>query len=106
MRPRFSSRSPLRTRPSGHADSQHPRSHLSPGRSFQSNAMHVHDLVPYLQAEHKHDFGHELHAFSFGSETEAEFVGHGAWKGADETKRNLGIVNPLDGIRAHTEESN
>ncbi|GAA6003348.1 retrograde cargo receptor ERV46 [Rhodotorula paludigena] len=80
--------------------------HLSPGRSFQSNAMHVHDLVPYLQAEHKHDFGHELHAFSFGSETEAEFVGHGAWKGADETKRNLGIVNPLDGIRAHTEESN
>lgn len=32
--------------------------HLSPGRSFQSNAMHVHDLVPYLQGGSNHDFGH------------------------------------------------
>ncbi|GAA5895627.1 hypothetical protein JCM8208_005284 [Rhodotorula glutinis] len=74
--------------------------HLSPGRSFQSNQMHVHDLVPYLQADHKHDFGHELHSFSFGSEYEADFAGAG------ETKRRLGIKDPLEGLKAHTEESN
>lgn len=79
--------------------------HLSPGRSFQANAMHVHDLVPYLQAGNKHDFGHIIHRFSFGSETEEEFVGAGG-AGVEETKAGLGIVNPLDGIRAHTEESN
>jgi len=62
--------------------------------------MHVHDLVPYLQADHKHDFGHELHSFSFGSEYEADFAGAG------ETKRRLGIKDPLEGIKAHTEESN
>lgn len=25
--------------------------HLSPGRAFQNNNMHVHDLVPYLAGE-------------------------------------------------------
>ncbi|CEQ41120.1 SPOSA6832_02814, partial [Sporobolomyces salmonicolor] len=80
--------------------------HLSPGRSFQANAMHVHDLVPYLQGGNKHDFGHEVHHFSFGSETEDEFFRGGAGRGLKQTKRELGIVNPLDGIRAHTEESN
>lgn len=79
--------------------------HLSPGRSFQSNAMHVHDLVPYLQGGNKHDFGHIIHHFSFGSEMEEEFVGVGGM-GLAETKKALGIVNPLDGMKAHTEESN
>lgn len=79
--------------------------HLSPGRSFQANAMHVHDLVPYLQGGNKHDFGHVINHFSFSSETEEEFVGPGG-RGLAETKRSLGIVNPLDGLRAHTEESN
>ncbi|GAA5870619.1 hypothetical protein JCM1840_004818 [Sporobolomyces johnsonii] len=80
--------------------------HLSPGRSFQANAMHVHDLVPYLQGGNKHDFGHEVHHFSFGSETEDEFFRGGAGRGLKQTKKELGIVNPLDGVRAHTEESN
>ncbi|KAL8279228.1 hypothetical protein RQP46_008265 [Phenoliferia psychrophenolica] len=79
--------------------------HLSPGRSFQANAMHVHDLVPYLQGGNKHDFGHVIHHFSFGSEMEEEFVGVGGM-GLEDTKRSLGIVNPLDGMKAHTEESN
>lgn len=79
--------------------------HLSPGRSFQANAMHVHDLVPYLQGGNKHDFGHRINHFSFSSETEEEFVGKGGM-GVEETKRSLGIVNPLDGLSAHTEESN
>ena len=80
--------------------------HISPGRSFQSNAMHVHDLVPYLQGGNKHDFGHEIHQFSFGSETEDEFFGVYGGKGVEETKKSLGISNPLNGMRAHTEESN
>ncbi|GAA6019343.1 hypothetical protein JCM11491_000901 [Sporobolomyces phaffii] len=81
--------------------------HLSPGRSFQANAMHVHDLVPYLQGNH--DFGHEIHHFSFASESEAEFfksASGGRGKSKDRTKKELGIVDPLDGIKAHTEESN
>lgn len=80
-------------------------SHLSPGRSFQTNQQHIHDLVPYLQGGKKHDFGHEIHSFSFGSESEDEFVGMGGKK-AKDVKKALGIVNPLDGIKAHTEESN
>ncbi|GAA6042893.1 hypothetical protein JCM8097_002756 [Rhodosporidiobolus ruineniae] len=81
--------------------------HLSPGKSFQNNQMHVHDLVPYLQGGQKHDFGHVVHHFSFGSESEEEFLNaYGADQGIDATKRSLGIVNPLDGIKAHTEESN
>ncbi|KAI5481274.1 COPII-coated vesicle membrane protein [Pseudohyphozyma bogoriensis] len=79
--------------------------HISPGRSFQANAMHVHDLVPYLQGGNKHDFGHIIHQFSFQSETEEEWVSHGG-KSLEETKAELGIVNPLNGMRAHTEESN
>lgn len=81
--------------------------HLSPGKSFQSNQAHVHDLVPYLQGSSKHDFGHEVHHFSFGSETEEEFLkGYTAGSGIEETKKSLGIVNPLDNVKAHTEESN
>ncbi|KAK4046515.1 ER-derived vesicles protein erv46 [Microbotryomycetes sp. JL221] len=79
--------------------------HLSPGRSFQSNSMHVHDLVPYLQSGNKHDFGHHINSFYFSSETEDEFVGRGGVT-ATSTKKVLGIVNPLDGYEAHTEESN
>jgi len=75
--------------------------HLSPGRSFQSNAMHVHDLVPYLQGGSNHDFGHIIHKFSFGSEGEEL-----AMNEAERFKKALGIVNPLDGVKAHTEESN
>ncbi|KAG0146743.1 hypothetical protein CROQUDRAFT_656907 [Cronartium quercuum f. sp. fusiforme G11] len=77
--------------------------HLSPGRSFQTNAMHVHDLVPYLQTGHSHDFGHIIHKFAFMPDNQNDSVDE------EETKRlkhNLDILNPLDGIKAHTEESN
>ncbi|GAA5883188.1 hypothetical protein JCM3774_002413 [Rhodotorula dairenensis] len=79
--------------------------HLSPGRSFQSNQKHAQELVPYLQNGASHDFGHIINRFSFASETEDEFVGMGGRK-AREVKRALGIVDPLDGIKAHTEKSN
>lgn len=67
--------------------------------------MHVHDLVPYLQGGNKHDFGHVIHQFSFTSEMEEEFLDTGG-VGLEETKKSLGIVNPLNGMKAHTEESN
>lgn len=80
-------------------------SHLSPGRSFVSNNRQAHELVPYLAEGGSHDFGHVVNHFSFASETEDEFVGMGGRR-AKEVKKALGIVNPLDGIKAHTEESN
>lgn len=67
--------------------------------------MHVHDLVPYLQGGNQHDFGHIIHKFSFGSDSEEEFIGVGGVD-AEATKKGLGIINPLDGQKAHTEESN
>jgi hypothetical protein len=76
--------------------------HMSPGRSFQSNSMHVHDLVPYLRSGNHHDFGHVIHRFSFGADGDPltptpEMV---------NVKRKLDIVDPLEGVRGHTEESN
>ncbi|CAD6576591.1 MAG: hypothetical protein CYPHOPRED_006042 [Cyphobasidiales sp. Tagirdzhanova-0007] len=77
--------------------------HLSPGRSFQSNAMHVHDLVPYLQGGNKHHFGHVIHRFSFGSEEEQW---HENEQQTERLKKSLGIQDPMNGLAAHTEESN
>lgn len=65
--------------------------------------MHVHDLVPYLQGGQHHDFGHVIHRFNFGSEDEA--VGRNAYE-TERLKGSLGISDPLNGIKAHTEESN
>ncbi|GAA5982498.1 hypothetical protein JCM10908_006673 [Rhodotorula pacifica] len=80
--------------------------HLSPGRSFQSNIKQAQELVPYLQgAGGSHDFGHVVNHFSFASETEEEFVGMGGRK-AKEVKKALGIVDPLDGVKAHTDKGN
>lgn len=56
--------------------------------------------VPYLKSGNHHDFGHRIHRFSFGPE------------GADkptkkmiDVKRKLKIHDPLENVRAHTEES-
>jgi endoplasmic reticulum-Golgi intermediate compartment protein 3 len=61
--------------------------------------MHVHDLVPYLQGGNKHDFGHHIHEFYFTSE-------EGETEDSTRIRNELGFVNPLNGVRAHTEESN
>ncbi|EJT98731.1 ER to Golgi transport-related protein [Dacryopinax primogenitus] len=73
--------------------------HFSPGKSFQTNAMHVHDLVPYLKDANRHDFGHEIHYFGFESDGEQQAeVG----RLSKSIKTKLGIdKNPLDGLRAH-----
>lgn len=58
--------------------------------------------VPYLKSGNHHDFGHEIHRFSFGPE------GQGASTITDkmvQVKKKLGIHDPLTGVKAHTEES-
>jgi hypothetical protein len=58
--------------------------------------------VPYLKSGNHHDFGHEIHRFSFGPE------GQGATTITDkmaQVKKKLGIHDPLTGVKAHTEES-
>jgi hypothetical protein len=77
--------------------------HISPGRAFQRNGVHMHDLVPYLSGsgENHHDFGHIINDFSF--ESENSFT---ASKDARSLVRKvMGIVDPLQGVRAHTEKS-
>ncbi len=83
--------------------------HMSPGKAFQSNSMHVHDLVPYLAgtgAEH-HDFGHVIKHFSFGSDAEYHMskVRGSSKLESNGVKEKLKIKDPLEGLRAHTEES-
>lgn len=75
--------------------------HLSPGRSFQTHQVHVHDLVPYLQDSNLHDFGHIVHKFAFMDVNQPTETDH-----TSRLKQTLGIINPLDGVKAHTEASN
>jgi hypothetical protein len=60
----------------------------------------VHDLVPYLKSGNHHDFGHHIHRFSFGPEGALAPT-----KKMVEVKRKLKIHDPLENVRAHTEES-
>ncbi|CAG8723824.1 8918_t:CDS:2, partial [Racocetra fulgida] len=53
--------------------------HLAPGKSFEQNHVHVHDLQPFLSDGVHHDFTHEIHHLSFGPKVD-------------------GVVNPLDGV--------
>ncbi|RIB15031.1 endoplasmic reticulum vesicle transporter-domain-containing protein [Gigaspora rosea] len=53
--------------------------HLAPGKSFQQNHVHVHDLQPFLSDGVQHDFTHEIHHLSFGPKVD-------------------GVINPLDGV--------
>ncbi|CAG8601157.1 3304_t:CDS:2 [Diversispora eburnea] len=57
--------------------------HLAPGKSFQQNHVHVHDLQPFLHDKVQHDFSHEIHHLSFGPKVD-------------------GVVNPLDGVVVST----
>lgn len=77
--------------------------HLSPGRAFQRNSVHTHELVPYLQGsgDEYHHFGHVIHDFSFGMDGEFPHDGNAR----RPLKQLLAINDPLKGRRAHTEES-
>ncbi|THH28262.1 hypothetical protein EUX98_g5926 [Antrodiella citrinella] len=69
--------------------------HLSPGRSFRSNAQSMYDLVPYLKEDgNRHDFSHEIHELAFEGDDEYDISK--AEIGRD-MKQRMGIVdNPLD----------
>lgn len=96
--------------------------HLSPGRAFQANSMHMHDLVPYLQGEGKdiHNFGHIIHTLRFASaedfrNTKArKFSSSSSSADKDEqpltgdeiVRRQASIRDPLEGEVRTTSKSN
>ncbi|KAG9295719.1 hypothetical protein G9A89_001736 [Geosiphon pyriformis] len=61
--------------------------HFAPGKSFQQNHMHVHDLQPFLDDTTKHDFSHIIHHLSYGPIVD-------------------GVINPLDGEKKIIQEGN
>lgn len=77
--------------------------HMSTGRAFQRNSQHMHDLVPYLAGKgtNHHDFGHQIHEFSFDDDSAFK------WSNADRlaARKLMGIVDPLSGVSMHTEKS-
>jgi hypothetical protein len=69
---------------------------LSPGRSFQTAASNIYDLVPYLKEDgNRHDFSHTVHRLQFAADDEYNPNKAAVGKAIRE---QLGIVqNPLDG---------
>ncbi|AFR97842.1 COPII-coated vesicle component Erv46 [Cryptococcus neoformans] len=79
--------------------------HFSPGRSFQNNMMQMLELVPYLRDKNHHDFGHIVHKFRFGGDmTKAEELT--VLPKEQRWRDKLGLRDPLQGMKAHTEVSN
>jgi len=77
--------------------------HFSLGRSFQTHAHHVHDLVPYLKDSNHHDFRHIIHHFAF--EGDDEYSAYKAGLGR-QMKRKMQIeYNPLDGMSGNTQNT-
>ncbi|WFD28178.1 ER-derived vesicles protein erv46 [Malassezia nana] len=81
--------------------------HLSPGRTFQHNSIHSHDLVPYLQGsgDEVHHFGHIIHEFSFGAVDEFAMSKTSRARRYGTLKERLNIKDALSNTRMHTEES-
>lgn len=75
--------------------------HFSPGRSFQTNARNLYELVPYLRDDgNRHDFSHTIHHLAFEGDDEYDY-----WKAAagSAMRRRMGLTeNPLDGAVART----
>ncbi|KAF8442956.1 Sec1-like protein [Boletus edulis BED1] len=74
---------------------------ISPGRSYQLNNRHFHDLVPYLKDDGNiHDFSHIVHEFSFMADDEYNPTKS---KIGREMRKRMGIEeNPLDGYEGKT----
>lgn len=68
---------------------------LSPGKSFQSSARNVYELVPYLRNDgNRHDFSHTIHYFFFMADDEYHPI---KAKHGSEMRDKLGLTsNPLD----------
>ncbi|CAG8516152.1 1194_t:CDS:2 [Paraglomus occultum] len=61
--------------------------HFAPGKSFERNHMHVHDIQPFLSDNVKHEFTHIIHHMSYGPFAD-------------------GVVNPLDGTSKVVDSAN
>ncbi|KOS12842.1 hypothetical protein Malapachy_0424 [Malassezia pachydermatis] len=81
--------------------------HLSPGRTFQRNSIHTHDLVPYLQGlgDDVHHFAHTIHQFSFGTPDEFAIEKTSRGRRQAPLKQRLGVVDALEGRSAVTDDS-
>ncbi|KDQ25565.1 hypothetical protein PLEOSDRAFT_1057855 [Pleurotus ostreatus PC15] len=77
--------------------------HLSPGRSFQSAARNIYELVPYLRDDgNRHDFTHTIHHLAFEGDDEYDF---NKAEISSTMKQQLGVTNPLDGSYARTSKA-
>jgi hypothetical protein len=90
--------------------------HFSPGRSFQTNARNLYELVPYLRDDgNRHDFSHTIHLLAFEGEHNHRFLSlsgsfpllgddeYDYWKAAagSAMRKRMGLTeNPLDGAVA------
>lgn len=64
--------------------------------------MQMLELVPYLRDKNHHDFGHIVHKFRFGADmTKAEELT--VLPKEQRWRDKLGLRDPLQGIKAHTE---
>ncbi|KAJ3919622.1 endoplasmic reticulum vesicle transporter-domain-containing protein [Lentinula edodes] len=73
--------------------------HLSPGRSFQSSARDVYELVPYLRDDgSKHDYSHTIHELTFENDDDYNYRKARITK---EIRMRLGLDDPLRGT-THT----
>lgn len=58
--------------------------------------------VPYLKDANQHDFGHTIHQFRFAADLSPEQEAQLLPKEM-KTRRNLGIDDPLRGLKAGTD---
>ncbi|KAJ4472396.1 endoplasmic reticulum vesicle transporter-domain-containing protein [Lentinula lateritia] len=74
--------------------------HLSPGRSFQSSARDVYELVPYLRDDgSKHDYSHTIHELTFENDDDYNYRKARITK---EIRTRLGLDDPLRGTTRTT----
>jgi len=77
---------------------------LSPGRSFQTAASNIYDLVPYLKEDgNRHDFSHNIHRIQFSADDE---YNPNKARVSSAIREQLGISqNPLDKHFARTSKA-
>jgi len=77
---------------------------FSPGKAFHASGRNMNDLLPYLQEEdHKHDWSHEIHEFTFMGD---EALSRKQLRLVKTMKERLGIEgDPLDGASGKAPKS-
>ncbi|KAJ3747116.1 endoplasmic reticulum vesicle transporter-domain-containing protein [Lentinula detonsa] len=77
--------------------------HLSPGRSFQSSARDIYELVPYLRDDgNKHDYSHTIHELTFENDDDYNYR---KAKVTKEMRQRLGLDDPLKDTSRTTTKS-